>query len=112
QCRSWGLGELSRYRKYSFIAQLTVMVVLNLVSLFLVQAISTLILALLGFVSGSKRVPVVAIGVLLLIFTILHQGKSAMRAKYWEGRAPAPTMMELPDFFGEWVVDGLATTQR
>src|SRR5208282_5564556 len=34
------------------------------------------------------------------------------RAKYWEGRAPAPTMMELPDFFGEWVVDGLATTQR
>ena len=107
QCRRWGLGELSRYRKFSFVGQLTVMVILNLASLFLVQAISTLILALLGYVSGSKKVPVVVAGILLLIFAVLHQGKSTMRAKYWENGAPQPTLLQLPDFFGEWIVDGL-----
>jgi hypothetical protein len=30
-----------------------------------------------------------------------------MRAKYWENGAPLPTLLQLPDFFDEWIVDGL-----
>ncbi len=112
QCRRWGLGELPRHQRSGFVVQLAVMVILNLVSLFLVQAISTLILALLGYVSGSKKFPVIVTAVLLPILAILHQGKSAMRAKYWEGLAPEPTLTQLPGFFGEWIIDGLATAPR
>jgi hypothetical protein len=109
ECRRWGLGELPRYAKSLFILQLVVQVIFNLSSLFLVQALSTLILALLGYVSGSKKFPVLVVGVLIPVFAVLHQGKSAMRAKYWEGNAAAPTVFQLPGFFGEWVGDGLAT---
>lgn len=112
QSRRWGLGELPRYARSGFMIQLATLVVLNVASLFLVQGISTLILALLGYVSSSKRFPVVATIVLLPIFAILHQGKSAMRAKYWEGRAPKVTLTQLPDFFGEWVIDGLAGPRK
>ena len=108
QSRRWGLGELPPHAKSGFVIQLTALVVLNVASLFLVQGISTLILALLGYVSASKRFPVAATIVLLPIFAVLHQGKSAMRTKYWEGRAPRVTLTQLPGFFSEWIADGLA----
>jgi hypothetical protein len=108
QSRRWGLGQLPTYARTGFIMQLTALVVLNVASLFLVQGISTLILALLGYVSASKKFPVAATIILLPIFTVLHQGKTAMRLKYWEGQAPKPTLVQLPDFFGEWFTDGLA----
>jgi hypothetical protein len=111
ECRRWGLRELSRNKKISFAVQLLILVVFNLVGLYLVQAISILILALLGYVSGSKVFPVVAIVVVVPLFAVLHQGKSAMRAKYWEDKAPAPTLLELPAFFGEWIEDGLARSE-
>ena len=111
ECRRWGQGDLPRYEKSIFVVQLVIQVIFNLVSLFLVQAISTLILALLGYVSGSKRFPVVAVAVLLPVFAILHQGKSAMRDKYWEGHAPEPTVLQLPGFFSEWIADGFATAK-
>jgi len=34
-----------------------------------------------------------------------------MREKYWEGHSPPPTFAQLPAFFGEWVSDGVQTTQ-
>jgi hypothetical protein len=107
ECRRWGLGEFTRNRKITFAVQLGVLVVFNLVGLFLVQAISILILALLGYVSGSKVFPVMVTVIVLPLFSILHQGKSTMRQKYWENKAPAPTLTQLPDFFGEWFEDGL-----
>ncbi|MGA2694233.1 MAG: O-antigen polysaccharide polymerase Wzy, partial [Opitutaceae bacterium] len=108
-CRRWGQGELQHYKKMGFAVQLAVLVASSLVSLFLVQAISTLLLALLGYVSGSKKFPLMATAILLPIFAILHQGKSTMREKYWDGGAPRPTAADLPAFFGEWINDGLAT---
>jgi hypothetical protein len=111
ECRRWGQGTLPRHEKSVFIVQLVIQIIFNLVSLFLVQAISTLILALLGYVSGSKKFPIVIVAVLLPAFAILHQGKSAMREKYWEGHSPAPTFAQLPAFFTEWFSDGLVTAQ-
>jgi hypothetical protein len=106
-CRRWGQGELPHYKKTGFALQLAVLVASSLVSLFLVQALSTLLLALLGYVSGSKKFPLAATVILLPLFAVLHQGKSAMRDKYWGGNAPLPTIADLPAFFGEWINDGL-----
>ena len=111
ECRRWGQGDLPRYEKSLFIVQLVVQVIFNLVSLFLVQAISTLILALLGYISGSKRFPLAAVAVMIPLFAVLHQGKSAMRDKYWEGRAPEPTILQIPGFFSEWISDGLVAAR-
>jgi hypothetical protein len=110
ECRRWGQGDLSRHEKSIFAVQLIVQVIFNLTSLFLVQAISTLILALLGYVSGSKKFPFLVTLILLPIFAVLHQGKGAMRSKYWDNLAPAPTIWQTPAFFAEWIGDGLAPT--
>jgi hypothetical protein len=110
ECRRWGLGELRSREKSYFVVQLVVQVVFSLVSIFLVQAISVLILGLLGYISGSKRFPVLTVAVLLPIFAILHHGKSAMRDKYWVNHAPLPSFVQLPDFFGEWIDHGLEST--
>jgi hypothetical protein len=111
ECQRWGHGTLPRHEKTIFIVQLIVQMIFNLVSLFLVQAMSTLLLALLGYVSGSKKFPVLAVAVLLPVFAILHQGKSAMRAKYWDTDNPTPNLSQMPGFFSEWVSDGLATAK-
>jgi hypothetical protein len=108
ECRRWGLRELPQRQKTVFVIQLIVQVVFSLVSLFLVQAISILILGLLGYISGSKKFPALTVIILLPIFGVLHHGKSAMREKYWVDNAPLPTFGQIPDFFGEWITDGLA----
>jgi hypothetical protein len=61
----------------------------------------------LGYISGSKRFPTLVVVILFPIFAILHQGKSAMREKYWNNNAPLPTFVQLPEFFCEWIGDGL-----
>ena len=56
----------------------------------------------------QQEIPVFAVAALIPVFAVLHQGKSAMRDKYWEGRAPEPTILQIPGFFSEWVSDGLS----
>ena len=109
ECRLWGQGALPQRQKAIFVIQLVIQVLFSLVSIFLVQAISILILGLLAYVSGSKRFPVLTVALLLPLFAILHHGKSAMREKYWVNYAPLPTFAQLPDFFTEWIEDGLVS---
>ena len=103
QSRMWGEGTLPRYRKGIFLVQLAVQVLLSWTSLTLIAGMSILILALLGYVSGGKKIPVLAIALVLPIISILHGGKSAMREKYWDGGAPPPTIAELPAYYSEWI---------
>jgi hypothetical protein len=107
QCRRWGQGELAYYDRIFFAFQLFVQVVFAWVSLFLVAGLALLMLAAIAYVSGSKRIPVFVMAVLLPIVAILFNGKGTMRVKYWQGHAPQPTMAEIPAFFVEWFEDGL-----
>jgi len=84
--------------------------VASIATLFLVGAVSTLLLTVIGYVSSSRRVPVVASVAVLVVLAILHNGKSAMRDVYWDGDdrvVPAPS--RLPVFFSEWIKQGLKT---
>jgi hypothetical protein len=45
----------------------------------------------------------------LPVIGVLHNGKSMMRDKYWEGNAPSPTITELPAYYSEWIGYGLQT---
>lgn len=107
QSRQWGQGGFPRYRKVAFVAQLALQVIFSWAALFLIGGISILVLALLGYISGGKKLPVLALVILFPVLAVLHNGKSAMREKYWEGAAPFPGLSGIPDFYLEWIGYGL-----
>jgi hypothetical protein len=107
QARMWGQGTFPHYRKAAFVLQLALQVIFSWAALFLIGGISILVLALLGYVSGGKKLPTLALAITLPILGVLHNGKSEMREKYWEGGAPSPTLTTLPAFFQEWIGYGL-----
>ena len=101
----WGLGKLSPSERSFFIVNLVIQTVMQLTSLFLVGALSTIILCLLGYVTRKRKVPVVLVGIILLFTALLHNGKPQMREKYWHTDGPnqTPSITELPGFFAEWI---------
>jgi hypothetical protein len=107
QARMWGQGTFPHYRKAAFVFQLALQVIFSWAALFLIGGISILVLALLGYVSGGKKLPTLALVVVLPILGVLHNGKSQMREKYWDGGAPSPTLTTLPAFYSEWIGYGL-----
>ena len=76
----------------------------------LIGTISLIGIALLGYLSGGKRIPWAVIGVTFAVMAVLHTGKTQMREKYWDQQYPAPSMTQLPAFFTEWVQIGLQPT--
>jgi hypothetical protein len=74
----------------------------------LVAGISLALLALLAYVSSSRKIPLAVMVVVFPILAVLHNGKSSMRYEYWEQRAPLPTVTELPGFFEKWIHYGLS----
>lgn len=103
QARMWGQGTLPHHMKATFITQLVLQIFFSWAALLLIAGISILVLALLGFVSGGKRLPIAALVITLPIIAILHSGKSKMREKYWEGGAQSPTISQIPAFYVEWI---------
>jgi hypothetical protein len=106
--RAWGAGELAVGDRLFFAAALGCHAIALISTLFLVSGVSLLVLALLGYVTGGKRLPLLPILAAFAALAVLHNGKSAMRLKYWEGTAPRPGLLELPGYFVEWVGYGLA----
>ena len=69
---------------------------------------AVLLLALIGYVSTSRRIPVVVIAFVLPILAVLHTGKTAMRIQHWGSNAQQATVSELPEFFEAWIQYGLS----
>ncbi len=107
QGRRWGQGDLLYQEKIAFAINILLQVIFNFATLYLIVGISVLVLALIGYVSSSKRVPLVLIVIVLPIIAVLHNGKTAMRDKDWESASPTPDLTNLPAFFTEWIQDGL-----
>jgi len=113
--RRLGTGELTTNERLYFFGVLLVQCLASIATLFLVGAVSTLVLTVIGFVSSSRRVPFFASFAILLLLAVLHNGKSAMRDIYWANEdRTMPTPMQLPGFFAEWMRQGLtpATDQK
>jgi hypothetical protein len=118
----WGQGTLNFREKVAFVLNIALQVVFSFATLYLLGGISIIVIVLIGYVSGGKRLPIVAIITILLIVAIvalLHNGKTAMREKYWPDLnskknvdVSMPALTELPAFFGEWIQDGLDLHQK
>lgn len=106
----WGRGDLTQREKLIVVVGLIPQLVFMCIGLILISSISLLGIALLGYLSGGKRVPWVVVAVAFALIAVLHTGKTRMREKYWEQELPPPTMAELPAYFSEWIDYGLQPT--
>ncbi|ATC65698.1 hypothetical protein CMV30_18055 [Nibricoccus aquaticus] len=110
--RRLGQGSLSPGEKLMFFLNLFAQSVAIGATLVLVQAISTILLALVGYVSASGRVPAVVTVVVFGTLAILHNGKSEMRAIYWTPQEQhLPPASTLPQFYSTWFQHGLALSE-
>jgi len=119
QGRRWGQDDLTYQEKIFYVLNIVLQVVFTFATLYLIAGISLIVLALLGYVSGSKRRPVIAIAIILPIIALLHNGKTTMREKYWavdnnnrDKDVSMPSPSELPAFYTEWIQDGLDLHQK
>ncbi len=100
QGRRWGQGDLTYQEKIFFVANIALQVVFSFATLYLIAGISLVVLALLGFVSGGKRLPIIAVVIILPMIALLHNGKTTMREKYWADNdkkaTSMPSLSELP----------------
>lgn len=109
--RYWGDDNLSRNQKRNVICAMLIEIILQLTSLYLISAISGLIVFFLAYVSAGRRIPWAVIGLSFAVFAVLHNGKSVMREKYWAAGVSMPGIAGMPAFFSEWVGYGLAPPQ-
>jgi hypothetical protein len=111
QSRRWGLRNLSGNEKIIFSANLILQILIQFSTLFLVGGLSTIVIGLLGYISGSRKLPLVPFIGFIFILGLLHNGKSQMRALYWdaEGNHSQPSLSEFPAFYTEWVTFALTT---
>ena len=104
--RRLGEAHLSPGERAFFFANILTQALLMMSTLYLVAAVSLLLLTLVGYVSGSGKLPLIPTAAALFAIAILHNGKSEMRDKYWTNEYPAPGLTGLPSFYAEWFADG------
>ena len=112
--RRWGAGELNPSDRAILVVNIAIQAAVEFSTLFLVSGLSMLVLALVGYVSGSRRIPVILAAFLLGGAALLHNGKGAMRDRYWDvdGTRHQPRLTELPVFFSDWLQAGLSSEKQ
>ncbi|MBA4137486.1 MAG: hypothetical protein C0518_09245 [Opitutus sp.] len=108
QARLWGAGQLSNGMKTLFVFNIALQVGLTFVSLLLINGMSLLLTAGIGYFSVARRVPWLPVVLILPVLAILHNGKSQMRLLYWEGKQASPSLAQLPAYFTQWIELGLS----
>ena len=101
--RLWGLGLLSRNEITFTVANLALQVVMLFSHLYLINGISLVALALIAYSHASRRVPWLFLVIFVPLLALLHSGKPERRRLYWSEGRPAPTVLQIPAFFAEWV---------
>jgi len=96
-----GRGRMSNFARASYFTALGICVLSNALSGFLGHAAGMLAIALLAYTLGAKRIPLLATGMGLLIFTFLNLGKAEWRQKYWDGVATTST--DLVTMANDWL---------
>jgi hypothetical protein len=99
----FGKNDLSPKSSFAFLALLCILIVSSAASLLLVDSLSILFLSALGFVLGRRRMPWLALLLVLMFLSTLHHGKAVMRQMYMYGdeyRTVQP--WEYVGWFTEW----------
>ena len=99
-----GSGELSKPKSITFKLLLSFLVISNIPTLPLTNAMSVILIAGIGYTLGARRVPWLTMLISLLGFAFLHAGKSDMRQLFWvEDQSPPLSPWKYPSFIREWI---------
>lgn len=90
-----GNKDLSNQRSWLFIFLLFSYMLNSTVSLLLVGSSVLFLIAIVGFIFGSKKVPVLLIVIFSIAISFLHYGKGDMRSQYWFRN-------DYPEYFQPW----------
>lgn len=116
--RMWGLRLLNNGQITSFVLCLLSYLILSFSTLYLIGGISMTALALIAYTSARRKVPIIALFLLIIVVGTLHLGKSQMRHKYWDlelnpnKEAPITSLADLPAFYTEWVGYSMAAKEE
>lgn len=112
----WGRRELGRKMVALFSLSLLGYMAATAASLMIVGALSTFVLAAIGFTIGRRQLPVVVMALVLVCLVVLHYGKAPMRAKYTaEDGSNQVQPWDYPTWFAEWVgysIDELTSDKK
>jgi len=110
---AWGLNHLKRSERSIVVACIIVQFVVTSAGLVLRTGVSIVVLALVGFFFGARRLPYLAVALTLVLCAILNLGKYDLRAQYWRGdEKTSPRLADLPDFYVNWFSAGLAPKEK
>jgi hypothetical protein len=100
-----GNRTLSKTQSRIFLILLIAYMVTDAVGLVVVGAASTFMVSTVAFIIGRKKVPIIAILVVTICLSVLHQGKGEMRTKYWFS-VKEPTLVQpwqYSEWYSEWI---------
>jgi hypothetical protein len=107
-CQRWGRGEITSTERWLFGSMIVAQLLIQATGLMLIGSISLIGIAILGYLSAGRSLPMVPVTVTFALVAILHNGKSTMRDEYWEDNVRRrPEVSQLPGFFADWVTVGL-----
>lgn len=99
----WGTQEMTKKRVGFFLVLLALFVLSNAATLLLIGAFSELLLVVIAYSLGRRKIPVLPLIVLTLVVLPLHYGKGEMRSKYWGNDGGATIKpWDYPSLFVEW----------
>lgn len=105
----WGQGKVAPAEKAFLVVVLFLQTVIVASQLLLITTASTILMALIGYITGRRKLPLVFMVAVFGVLAVLHNGKDKMREIYWdEDRTERLAFGDLPDFFQQWVEFGLA----
>jgi hypothetical protein len=105
---AWGLGRLQRGEKAQVAVCLVLQFFLLSSALELRAGTATVLLGIIGFFFGARRIPYVTLALALVVIAVLNIGKYDLRQKYWTSESEfQPRLTELPTLYVEWFEAGI-----
>lgn len=110
---SYQLGSkaLSRIEASIFIILTTILILETTASLYLNTSGTLLLLAMIGWMLGSKKFPWRLFLITFLIISFLHLGKGATRESYWN-RNVSITPEKYITLYSDWINNSLTTMKK
>jgi hypothetical protein len=104
----WGRGDLNPSERWTFGALVVFQLLIQGTGLMLIGSMTQIGIAILGYLSAGRNLPLLVLGSTFALLAVLHNGKSAMRDEYWdEKERRRPAFTHIPGFYADWVMHGL-----
>ena len=105
-----GRGRLKPFERVSAYGLVALLMIVEVSELIMHMAIVLMGAVLIGYIISSKRLPLLALVVIVPIVGFLHGAENLERDRYWQpatGERQTIGILQIPDLMVEWVSAGL-----